>query len=216
MPSIDSNVLDTILRHLSELGHGKSSLSEEYIGEQSPETLRMILARILMLHDDLNAKQEQQELNERTTPSDALKSAQEKYHDLYQNSAEMRVSVWAKNATISDCNDTLLRKTGFLRAEVIGRPILRLYHPAYQVAAAEAFKKILAHGHVSNVELAILTKSGGKIAVSLNSTAIRDENGAIIETRSTLTDITELKARQARDEELDVLRAVAAMESQQK
>ncbi|MCG8038747.1 MAG: EAL domain-containing protein [Candidatus Thiodiazotropha taylori] len=121
-----------------------------------------------------------------------LKSEQE-YLDLYDNSPEMYVSVDAKTALVRVCNQTLADKLGYTKAEIIGQPIFSLYHPDSMDGARTAFNSFVTKGSVENAELQLIRKDHSKIEVLLNVSAVRDDQGNILYSRSTWTDISEKK-----------------------
>lgn len=127
--------------------------------------------------------------------------AERKYRDLYDHAPDMFLSVAAKTATVVDCNQTLLSNTGYLRGEVVGHSVLELYHPDCADAASAAFRQFLETKELHGVELQLRRKDGSKIEVSLNASAVCDDQGHILHSRSVLRDITERKrAEEARRE----------------
>ncbi|MTI20130.1 PAS domain S-box protein [Fulvivirga sp. RKSG066] len=131
-----------------------------------------------------------------------LKRAKEQFEDLYHNSPDMYASVSTKTKCITACNDTFLKNTGYKRSDVIDQPYKKFYHsdcyPAIEVALQEFFK----NEEVKNAELILLDKAGNKVDVLLNVTAIKDDEGNIIESRSCWKDIT--KRKQAEQEVLEL------------
>ncbi|MEW8492491.1 MAG: PAS domain S-box protein [Candidatus Thiodiazotropha taylori] len=118
------------------------------------------------------------------------------YLDLYDNSPDMRVSVDARTAKVKSCNQTLADKLGYKKADIIDQPVFNLYHPNSHEDAHAAFEQFVSTGIVKNAELQLKKKNGEKIDVLLNVTAIRDKQGNILRSRSTLVDITEEKKLQ--------------------
>jgi len=119
--------------------------------------------------------------------------AEKKYRDLYDHAPDMFMSCEAKTANILDCNRTLLDATGYSREELVGCPAFELYHPDCADLARIAFQKFMDNKEVYGVELQLRCKDGSKIDVSLNASAVCDEHGAILHSRSALRDITERK-----------------------
>ncbi|GEM_PF-1232407 len=145
-------------------------------------------------HIDLRRKKAMQSLIESET----------KYHDLYNNAADMYLSVDAATARIIQCNETLCEATGYSRKEILGRPIFDLYHPDCMERVKKAIHQFVTTGEVKDAELQLKRKDGSIIEVSLNASAVRDDEGRILRSRSSLRDITERKraeaARQAAEE----------------
>ena len=120
-------------------------------------------------------------------------TAEKKYEDLYNNAPDMFVSVDAKTGKITTCNNTLLRQLGYSRDEVIDSPILDMYHPDSISGAQVSFQQFIETGEVHNAELVLECKDGSKLDVSLNVSALRDEEGNILQSRSVWRDITDRK-----------------------
>ncbi|MFA6014387.1 MAG: PAS domain S-box protein [Gallionellaceae bacterium] len=133
--------------------------------------------------------------------------AEKKYRDLYDHAPDMFLSVEAKSAIVIDCNQTLLNSTGYTRDEVVGHPVLDLYHPDCSDSACIAFQTFIKTKALHGVELQLRRKDGKKIDVSVNASAVCDEHGVILHSRSALRDVTERK--QAEESILKLSLAVA-------
>jgi PAS domain S-box-containing protein len=155
-------------------------------------------AAVMKNKELLNTQEELQTMNdqleemveERTME---LKKNEQKYQDLYDNAPTMFLSVEYLTGKVLDCNETLLRKTGFNRSEIIGKHIFTRYHPDCMERAKESLQLFNEIGESKNVELELITKIGKKLPVLMNSTAVRGSNGKILHSRSVLQDISELK-----------------------
>ncbi len=124
---------------------------------------------------------------------EALKASEAKYQDLYDNAPDMFVSVDAKTAKIIECNQTLATALGYRKEEIIGRPIFYVYHPDCMEAVKKAFRSFVQTGEVHDAELELQRKDGSKLDVSLNATAVHDEQGQVLYSRSIWRDISESK-----------------------
>ncbi len=122
-----------------------------------------------------------------------LKKSEQKYQDLYDNAPDMYVSVDAKTSLVIECNQTLAKKLGYTKNEIIGSPIFEMYHPDCLDRAKKEFQKFVSTGLVRDAQLALKTKDGNKVDVNLNATAVRDKQGNILCSRSAWRDITEHK-----------------------
>jgi PAS domain S-box-containing protein len=122
-----------------------------------------------------------------------LQESEQRYRDLYENAPDMYASVDATGGQIIQCNETLLRVTGYSKDEVIGHPVFRLYHPDGIQAAQEAFRSFRLAGKVDNAELQLRRKDGSKVYVMLNASAVYDDSGNIVYSRSSLRDIDDRK-----------------------
>ncbi len=110
----------------------------------------------------------------------ALQESQARYENLYQDAPDMLASVAVDTELIVQCNQTLVRATGYRRDELLGRPMRDLQ---------AALDQVHAHGQVRDCELQVRCKNGSTIEVSLRIAAIRDEKGDLY-FRSTWRDIT--------------------------
>ena len=123
-----------------------------------------------------------------------LLEREEAYKDLYDNSPNMLGSVDAATRKVLTCNQAFACKTGYSMEEIIGRKIDEFYHPDCLEHFQKIFASFLRTGVIRNAEIKIQRKDGTVIDVLLNVSAVRDEQGKIIQTRSTWIDITEKKA----------------------
>lgn len=128
----------------------------------------------------------------------ALKESEHRYQDLYENAPDMYLSVDMATGNLIQCNQTVERMTGFSKEEILGRPVFHLYHPDCQAASLRLFETIKTTGGIRDAELQLCCKDGRRIDVSLNVSAVRDEQGRIIQTRSVWRDITPRKQAEAR------------------
>ena len=140
-----------------------------------------------------------------------LRETERWFEDIYENAPDLFVSVDAQTTLVKMCNQTLCARTGYSKDEVLGRSIFDLYHPDCHDLVQRAFKSFLNTGEVINARLLLSHKDGTPIPVLLNATAVRDEEGRIIQSRSALRDITQLVAT-----EQDLKRALAALEQSNK
>ncbi|MBE2199168.1 MAG: PAS domain S-box protein [Anaerolinea sp.] len=134
---------------------------------------------------------------ERKQAEEALKKSEAKYIDLYESAPDMYVSVNAHTALIEQCNLTLANTLGYTKEDLVGRPVFEIYHPDYLEEAKKTFKLFAETGEIHNQELQLRKKDGSRIDVSLNVSAVYDENGNILYSRSTLHDISERKYHDA-------------------
>ena len=132
------------------------------------------------------------EIAYRKRVEEALKVSQAKYQDLYDNAPDMFASV-DTTGKILECNQTLAAATGYTKKEIIGHPIFDMYHPDCVEDAKTTFESFVGTGEVHDAELELKRQDGSKIEVSLNVSAVRDEQGKILHSRSIWRDITQRK-----------------------
>jgi PAS domain S-box-containing protein len=124
---------------------------------------------------------------------EALRVSEETYRDLYDNAPDMFCSVEAASGRIVQCNRALTEKTGYSRTEIIGRHIFEMYHPDCLEAVKRARESFQRTGEGRDLEFQLKCKDGSRIDVSLNVSAVRDEKGRILHSRSVWRDITRRK-----------------------
>lgn len=184
-------------------GHGHtigvfslSSKESGYFGDTEIELISQVTDNIVYaLHTLTN--QEKGEYAEKL-----LLESQERYADLYENSPDMFFSVDATTGKFINCNKTLCKATGYTKSELIGKPLSEMYHPDSMERFHENLEKYRKTGEIRNSELKIIVKDGTTRTVLLNSSAVRDEEGEIIYSRSVWRDITESKKSEHIEERL--------------
>ena len=125
-----------------------------------------------------------------------LEATQANYLELFEKSPNMYVFVDAHTARIKVCNQTLVEKTGFSKAEIVGRLFFDMYHEECQKDVERAFWDFVGEGRVENTELVLKRKDGSKIPVLLGMSTIRDETGRDCHSMS-WRDISDLKRVQS-------------------
>ncbi len=141
-------------------------------------------------------------ITERKQAEEALKASEARYQDLYENAPDMYVSVDPNTAIILRCNQTVATNLGYTKREIVGRPIFDMYHPDCMDDVKRAFQSFAETGEVRHAELQLKRKDGTKIDVSLNVSAVRDDQGNILYSRSAWRDITERKQAEEREKRL--------------
>ena len=128
-----------------------------------------------------------------------LRKTKNKYKDLYENAADMFVSINARNKTILECNQTFANNLGYVKTEIIGKAIFNFFtNESAEQIIKTMFPLFMKKGIIQNVELQILKKDGSTIDVLLNGKAVRDKNQNIISSRTVLRNIS--KRKQAEQE----------------
>lgn len=139
-----------------------------------------------------------EDATERKLAEQALRESQAQYQDLYDHAPDMFASADAESGTITACNDRLCKTLGWTKAEILGRPIVDLYHPDCSDGVRNVFETFRKTGEVSEQELQLQRKDGSKLDVSLSLTATRDGEDRILYSRSSWRDISErIRGREA-------------------
>lgn len=125
----------------------------------------------------------EQRINERTA----------EVQDLYENAPAGYHSLDA-NGLIVRMNQTELNWLGYTREEVIGVKFIdELNTPQSRKIFSSNFPQFKARGWAKDLELEFVRKDGSIMPILLNGTAIYNEQGEFVMSRTTLFDITERK-----------------------
>jgi PAS domain S-box-containing protein len=141
------------------------------------EELRASEARYRLLSEELEAR-----VRQRTA----------EVQDLYENAPTGYHSLDA-NGNFVMVNQTELNWLGYTREEMVGRAAGDFMTEASRGVFGEYFARFRQRGWLKDIELDLVRRDGTILPVSLNATAIRDEAGNFVMSRSTLFDITERK-----------------------
>jgi PAS domain S-box-containing protein/putative nucleotidyltransferase with HDIG domain len=127
---------------------------------------------------------------------EALSENEEKYHDLYQNAPDAYHSIGA-DGTILEVNNPWLRMLGYNRDEVVGKMKLTdLITDEGRVIFRKTFSELKKRGFVENIDYSVRKKDGTFLPVLINATAVSDEEGNFLRSRSIVRDNSERKAYQ--------------------
>lgn len=126
-----------------------------------------------------------------------LKVTADTLQDLYDESPCGYLSVDG-NLVLSSINQTLLTWLGYAKEEMIGKMEFKdLLSPqsreAFLATFDHDFENYKKKGHLEDQELYFQRKDGSVFPVILNSTAVLDEAGNLVSSRSTISDNTERK-----------------------
>ncbi len=91
-------------------------------------------------------------------------------------------------------NDTELQMLGYSREEILGRQFSDLITPESLPTFEQNFPLFLQRGSVNDLELQLILKDGTILPISLSATAIKDEAGEYLMSRSVVIDISERQA----------------------
>ncbi len=117
----------------------------------------------------------------------------EEVEDLYNNAPCGYHSV-DRNGIFVRINDTQLRWLGYARDEVLGKLRFQdLLTPGGVDLFERSFSAFKTHGTAQELELELRRKDGSLVPVLLNATALTDEGGNFVMSRSVMVDLTERK-----------------------
>jgi len=159
-----------------------------------------ILGSITVVHDEAGHPMGLVAVNRDISTLKQAEETREKYvteiHDLYNN-APCGYHSLNSDGQFIQINDTELHWLGYSREEVVGKLRFVDILSAESIATFQAnFPEFKKTGSRTNLEFELKRKDGSYFPILLNSTAVYDENGAYIQSRSTLFDVTELKKTQ--------------------
>ncbi len=151
--------------------------------------------RVRVRTEDLRQTVEQLEweIDERRQTEEALARQVTLVQDLYNN-APCGYHSLDPEGTFVQMNDTELAWLGYTREEVLGRMKFSDIITADSLKVhQQVFPEFKARGWVRDLEYELVRRDGTVMPVSLSATAIKDEAGHFLMSRSTVFDITERK-----------------------
>ncbi|HEY9882534.1 MAG TPA: PAS domain S-box protein, partial [Thermosynechococcaceae cyanobacterium] len=135
----------------------------------------------------------EQQVQERTAE---LKHRADEVQDLYDKAPCGYHSLDAEGRFVR-INDVELQWLGYERQEILGKLFSDLLTSPSIQTFQEHFPKFKQVGWVRNLEFEMICKDGSLLSVNLNSTAIYDESGNYVMSRSTLFDTRDRKRAEA-------------------
>jgi PAS domain S-box-containing protein len=182
---------EQLLAELSgDLAYGLTALRTRAARQQAEAEIRQLNATLEQRVADRTAALER-EIAERTR-------AQSEIEDLYNGAPCGYHSLDAQGVFLR-VNNYELQLFGYAREELVGkRGLPDLLTPASREVFHAEFPRLLDGGVVRNVELEVCRRDGSLVPVLVNATAVLNEHGQFVMTRSSLLDIGERKQAEAR------------------
>jgi PAS domain S-box-containing protein len=181
-----------------------------------PDGERVIHARGNIVSDEhgnpIRAFGTVQDVTERKQAEEALREAEQKYRDIFENAGEGIFQSTPDGRYIA-ANPTLARIYGFASPEELihNRQDISLQVYVNPTRREEFKRQMEERGAVRGFEQEVFRRDGSRLWISVNARAVRDEQGAIQYYEGTAQDISE---RKAAEEELGAtthqLRALSA------
>jgi len=158
------------------------------------------LSLLLTLVDNLAFALEAIDLEQKKHEAEEdLRRSSAEIRDLYNN-APCGYHSLDRDGTIVRINDTELTWLGYTREEVVGKKNMAdFYTPEGARKFRETYPQFVRSGSVANLEFDLVRKDGTTLQVLLNGTAMRDENGVFVMSRSTMVDVTARKEAERRE-----------------
>ncbi|MEI7848018.1 MAG: PAS domain S-box protein, partial [Chloroflexota bacterium] len=153
-----------------------------------------VLVNSTDIHDLKTTQQKLLELNRSLEEKVSERTAE--LQDIYDNAPTGYHSLDAAG-TFQFMNSTELNWLGYNKDEVIGKlKFSDLVIPEDLSKFQGAFNQFKQEGQVRNQEFTLRRKDGSLLLIEINSTAIYDDRGNFIKSRSSMVDITERKKSQ--------------------
>jgi PAS domain S-box-containing protein len=134
-----------------------------------------------------------QDITERKRAEELLKHSAGVIQDLYDN-APCGYHSLDMSGVIIRINDTELKWLGYNREEIVGKiKFSDLVTPSGLQVYHRTFPLLKERGWIHDVETEMVRKNGTILPVLLSATAIRDDKGNFVASRSTVFDIAERK-----------------------
>jgi len=131
------------------------------------------------------------EINEHKRTEELLHESERKYRDFYQNAPDGYHSL-GPDGTILEVNDMWLRMLGYERDEVVGRKKLTdLLPDDAKHIFRRTFPELKQRGSTEHIEYSLIKKDGALLPVVINATAVFDDKGDFLQTRSIVRDNSE-------------------------
>lgn len=125
-----------------------------------------------------------------------LAELKDRYTDLYQNAPALYFSL-DDRGRFQECNQTLLDALGYQRKELIDRPYCAtILDPDRRPGFPDLFERLRLHGHLET-EARWQRADGRSLEVSIQSSAIRDQDGRILTARCVARDVSSYKRLEA-------------------
>lgn len=130
------------------------------------------------------------DISRRRLMEEALRESEKKYVDLYQNAPDGYHSI-GPDGTILEINDTWSWLLGYERKEVVNRmKITDIIEDSGHRVFQKTFPGLKKNGFADHLEYSLRKKDGSLLPVLINATAIYDEKGNFLKSRSIIRDIS--------------------------
>jgi PAS domain S-box-containing protein len=146
-----------------------------------------IVTLVTAVRAGLRSRQRQYELRERI---DALRRSEQRFRSVFEHAA-VGIAVFSPSGHFLEVNAALLEITGYSQDELLTMTEADVTHQDDRANTAERHVKMLV-GSESNfaMEKRLLRKTGEEIWVRVSNSAVRDDEGGVLNTISLVEEIT--------------------------
>ncbi|MBU2559949.1 PAS domain-containing sensor histidine kinase [archaeon] len=131
-----------------------------------------------------------QNITDRKQAEEALKESEAKYRNLYDSAPDMYHSL-NNEGIIVDCNETWVKAVGYIKDEIIGRPLTDFLTKESKTLFEKDFPKLNKEKTRINLEREYVRKDGSTFLASLNVISEFENGGTLIGTKTISRDVTE-------------------------
>ncbi|KLU66587.1 aerobic respiration control sensor protein ArcB [Desulfosporosinus acididurans] len=134
----------------------------------------------------------EEEISERMKVEEALHQSMQEIRDLYEN-APCGYHSLDRNGKIIRINDTELKWLGYTREEVIGQKYSDFITPESKLIFEMNYPEYIKRGWVKDLEFTLIRKDNSLFPVLVSGSAVCDEHGTYLMSRSSVYDISQRK-----------------------
>lgn len=153
-----------------------------------------VLINSVDIHDLKMTQQELLQLNH--TLEERVRERTAQVQDLYDNAPVGYHSLDSEGCLIA-VNQTEMDWLGYTREEMLGNSFDHFLASEYAQSFQERFDQFKKMGEAVDSEVVVRRKDGSTFAVLINATAVYDQHGQYVSSRSTMLDITRRKAAES-------------------
>ena len=126
-----------------------------------------------------------------------LRASQERYRSLFDDTPDM-IHMVDTEGRIIDVNPAELKRLGFSREELVGRPVLDIVHPQHREAVQAGIEHVLGGDSIQATETALVSKTGERVDVEVTGSPQLDGD-RVISARAITRDISLRKRAEQRE-----------------
>jgi PAS domain S-box-containing protein len=151
-------------------------------------TAMLIKANELLKGEIVERKRVEGERDQQTL---ILKESEQRYQELFENANDI-VYTLDLEGNLTSLNKAGERVTGYVRAEMLGKPISRIIAPEYLESMLEMMSRKMSGEAITTYELELVAQDGRRLTLEVSSRLIY-EQGQAVGVQGIARDITERK-----------------------